>query len=70
MRNQLLTLIGCLAFTASGGWMDSGSLAAQTRATTSDIPWTRSGRSGECLSRFTPTECRNTSIRYTAAKAE
>ena len=38
MRNRLLTLIGCLAFTASGGWMDSGSLAAQTRATTSDIP--------------------------------
>ena len=38
MRNRHLVLIGCLAFVAPGAWLGSSSLAAQTRATTSDIP--------------------------------
>ncbi len=37
MRNRLLTLIGCLAFLVPGAWLSSGSLAAQTEATTPDI---------------------------------
>jgi len=38
MCNRLLVLIGCLAFVAPSVWVESFSLAAQTPATTSDIP--------------------------------
>ena len=38
MRNRYFILVGCFAFVALGAWLGSSSLAAQTRATTSDIP--------------------------------
>ena len=44
MRNRLLTLIGCVALLVPGALLNSGSLAAQTEATTSDtLPRTSDG---------------------------